>query len=113
VLTPTRSRRAHGPGVALLLVLSAFVVAAQQQQPPFRAGTNFVRVDVYPTRNGVPVDDLAVTDFQVAEDGVPQKIESFEHIVVNPAAVGEGVDPGSPSRANELVANPHRRVFVV
>ena len=114
MLTPTRSRRMRGLGVALLFVLSAaFIVAGPQQQPPFKAGTNFVRVDVYPTRDGVPVEDLIATDFQVAEDGVQQKIESFEHIVVQPAAEGERVDPGSVTRANQLAADPHRRVFVV
>jgi VWFA-related protein len=61
----------------------------------------------------VPVDDLTATDFQVAEDSVPQKIESFEHIVVQPATEGERVDPGSVTRANQLAADPHRRVFVV
>ena len=114
MLTPTRSRRARAFGVALSLVLSAaFIVAGPQQQPPFKAGTNFVRVDVYPTRNGVPVDDLTVKDFQLAEDGVAQKIESFEHILINPTAPGERVDPVSPSRAAALVADPHRRVFVI
>jgi VWFA-related protein len=101
-------------GVALFLVLSAaFILAGPQQQPPFKAGTNFVRVDVYPTRNGVPVDDLTVNDFQIAEDGAAQKIETFEHVSITPAAAGERVDPGSPSRAAELVADPHRRVFVI
>jgi VWFA-related protein len=114
VLTPTRSRRVRDLGVALFLVLSAaFIAAGPQQQPPFKAGTNFVRVDVYPTRDGVPVDDLSVKDFQIAEDGVAQKIESFEHVSITPAMAGERVDPSSPSRAAELVADPHRRVFVI
>jgi VWFA-related protein len=114
VLTPTRSRPWRGLGVALSLVVSgALVLADRQQQPPFKAGTNFVRVDVYPTRDGVPAEDLTATDFQIAEDGVPQKIESFEYIVVHPATQGERVDPGSPARANQLAADPRRRVFVV
>ena len=114
MLTPTRSRPGQGFSVALSLVVSsALVLAVRQQQPPFKAGTNFVRVDVYPTRDGVPVEDLTAPDFQVAEDGVQQTIESFEHIVVHPATQGERVDPGSPARANELAADPRRRVFVV
>src|SRR5947207_590838 len=47
-----------------------------QQPPVFRTGINFVRVDVIVTdnKNGVPVGDLNQTDFEVAEDGKPQKI---------------------------------------
>jgi VWFA-related protein len=92
-------------------------VATPQQpaQPPqFKAGTNFVRVDVYPTRNGVPVDDLTQADFQVSEDGTAQKIETFEHIVVptgGPEA--ERVEPQSATQSNQLAADPRRRVFVI
>ena len=121
--TPTRSRRRRGALVAFFLAVSAALVVAgpqQQASPPpsqapaqFKAGTNFVRVDAYPTHDGVPVEDLTADDFKITEDGVAQKIESFEHILINPAASGERVDPGSPSRAAELVADPHRRVFVI
>lgn len=54
---------------------------AQGQQPTFRAGINFVRVDVILTdRNGNQILDLQPTDFEVFEDGKPQKIESFKFI---------------------------------
>ena len=36
---------------------------------------------LYPTRNGRIVEGLQAADFEVLEDGVAQKIESFEHIV--------------------------------
>ena len=57
--------------------------AADQQQPPppptFRAGINFVRVDVIISDNkGNPVADLTQNDFDVSEDGKPQKIETFK-----------------------------------
>ena len=49
------------------------------QQPTFRAGINFVRVDVIISdRAGNNVADLKETDFDVVEDGKPQKIESFK-----------------------------------
>jgi VWFA-related protein len=50
-----------------------------QQQPTFRAGINFVRVDAIITdKNGNAVNDLQESDFDVTEDGKPQKIESFK-----------------------------------
>ena len=39
------------------------------QLPRFRGGANLVRVDVYPTADGVPVKDLTIDDFEVSEDG--------------------------------------------
>jgi VWFA-related protein len=65
--------------------------AAQPQQPPpdqpqpppvFRGGINFVRVDVIVSDNktGVQIADLKESDFDVTEDGKPQKIEAFRFI---------------------------------
>ena len=51
------------------------------QQPVFRAGINFVRVDVIITdKNGNQIADLQPGDFDVIEDGKPQKIETFKLI---------------------------------
>src|SRR5689334_17221375 len=48
-------------------------------QPIFRTGINFVRVDVIVSdRNGNPVGDLKPEDFEVTEQGKPQKIETFK-----------------------------------
>jgi VWFA-related protein len=110
-----------------VIVLAAAVALAQSQAPPppaaqppqqppprFRAETNLVRVDAYATKDGVPVHDLAAADFEVSEDNVPQKIDSFEHIVVNPAGPQAAiVEPSSPSQALQFVADPRRRVFVI
>ena len=63
--------------------------APPQQQPPppadpaqppvFRTGINFVRVDVIISdKAGNPVADLSQADFDVTEDGKPQKIETFK-----------------------------------
>ena len=49
------------------------------QPPTFRTGINFVRVDVIVSdKNGTNIADLKETDFDVTEDGKPQKIESFK-----------------------------------
>ena len=54
---------------------------AGQAPPQFRAAANLVRVDVYATTDSRPVLDLGQNDFEVYEDGVLQKIDSFEHVV--------------------------------
>jgi VWFA-related protein len=55
--------------------------AASDQQPVFRAGINFVRVDVIVSdKNGNPVADLKPEDFEITEQGRPQKVETFKLI---------------------------------
>src|SRR6267378_2381998 len=49
------------------------------QQPVFRTGINFVRVDVIVTdKNGNQIADLQAPDFDVTEDGKAQTIETFK-----------------------------------
>jgi VWFA-related protein len=56
----------------------------QQQQPIFRGGINYVRVDVIVTdRKAQPVTDLKQADFEVLEDNKPQAIESFTLVKVD------------------------------
>jgi VWFA-related protein len=89
---------------------------ADQQQPPstFRTEANFVRVDVYPTKNGTPVQDLKAEDFDVLEDGAPQAIQSFEHIVISPAGPqSQRAEPNSIEESRQLAANPRNRLFVL
>jgi len=108
------------PIVRLILLVSAVALTQapppQPQQPPprFRAETNLVRVDAYATKDGVPVHDLTAADFEVYEDNTRQKIESFEHIVVQTGGPQEQrSEPTSVTAANALAADPRRRVFVV
>lgn len=69
--------------------------AQDPQQPPvFRAGVNFVRVDIIVTdKDGNPVADLAEGDFEIIEDGKPQKIELFRLVMAdgNPKPGGDAV----------------------
>jgi VWFA-related protein len=87
----------------------------QPQQPQrFRTEANFVRVDAYPMKNGSPVTDLSAADFEVFEDGAPQKIETFEHVVIRPAGPQtERIDPGSQRDMLQAAENPRNRVFVI
>ncbi|MDA1185146.1 MAG: VWA domain-containing protein [Acidobacteria bacterium] len=61
-------------------------------QATFRAGINFVRVDVIVSDDdGQPVTDLTADDFEVFEDGERQDIEQFRLIRVDGT-----LEPGAP-----------------
>jgi VWFA-related protein len=84
------------------------------QPPRFRADASFVRVDAYPLKDGKPVLDLKQEDFEVFEDGVLQKVESFEHVVVQAAGPQNDVREVSSQRESlQAAANPRNRVFVI
>ncbi len=86
----------------------------QPQPPRFTTEANYVRVDVYPSRGGVPVTDLRAEDFEVLENGVRQKVQAFEHIVISPAGPQTmRVDPNSVRGGEQMAANPRNRVFVI
>src|SRR5919201_1205441 len=83
-------------------------------QPTFRTEANYVRVDVYPTKDGAPLTDLRQDDFDVLENGVPQRIEQFEHIVVRAAGPQETrVEPNSVLEARSMAESPRARLFVL
>ncbi len=54
----------------------------QNQQPPtFRGGVKLVRVDVsVTTKDDKPISGLTMADFEVAEDGVAQKVETAQFV---------------------------------
>ncbi|MBA2258201.1 MAG: VWA domain-containing protein [Acidobacteria bacterium] len=95
----------------------ALAHASQQQdpqKPTFRSGVSLVRVDAYPMRDGKIIEGLRAADFEVLEDGVPQKIESFQFVQFpqsNPAE--ERRDPNSQREGFQLAADPTYRVFVI
>jgi VWFA-related protein len=95
------------------LLPSAFTSAAQQK-PTFRSGAMLVYVDAYPTRDGHIVAGLTPADFEVKEDGVPQTVETFEFIHIDPlTAAADRHDPNTPEEGVRLAADPHHRVFVL
>src|SRR5689334_1147877 len=106
---------------AFLVLIAAASLAAQQpssqkpQQPAtFRSGTNLVLVDVYPMKDGRIIQNLEQSDFEILEDGKPQKVENFQFIKVegrSPEA--EKRDPNTQEEGNELAADPRNRVFVL
>src|SRR3954470_6876973 len=102
-------------GAVIALALAA-ALAGQDQlpQPTFRAEANYVRVDVFPTRDGMPVADLTADDFEVVEDKAPQKIEQFERVVIRAAGNGEGRrEPNTVAESRAAIQDPRARVFVL
>ena len=91
--------------------------ASTPQEPPrptFRVEANYVRVDAYITRDGVPVTDLTADDFEVFEDNVPQKVDTFERVqVVSAGPSSERREPSTRAESLEMAANPRARVFVI
>ena len=66
------------------------------EQPTFRGGIDFVRVDAIITdRRGQPITDLRQEEFEIVEDGKPQAIEQFRLIKVD----GVAPPPGEIARA--------------
>ena len=86
----------------------------QPEQPTFRGGVNFVRVDVIVTdRQGNPVADLKQTDFEVTEDNRPQAVETFRLVKIDTTA--PAYTPRSiRTRADEetAAADENARIFV-
>lgn len=98
--------------VVLLTLLAASLSA--QTPPAFRAGANFIRVDMYATRDGQLVGDLKPEEIEVLEDGTAQKIETFERIDVRtglpPAA---RIEPNTVADSRQMATDPRARVFVI
>ena len=92
---------------------------AQQgdQQPTFRAGINYVAVDVIVTdKKDAPVVDLKRDDFEVFEDGKPQPIEQFRLVRISAAAaVGDPPPRRVRSRDEELMEASREdvRIFAI
>lgn len=100
--------------LSFALAAALGTVASAQQQPTFRGGTNVVRVDLYATRESGTVDDLKADEVDVLEDGVKQKIDSFERVVVRPPVSQElRAEPNTVRESLQMAADPRARIFVI
>jgi VWFA-related protein len=106
---------ARALSVALVLCAAVHAQSPAPQAPPqFRAGANFVHVDMHATRDGAPVRDLRVEELELLEDGVPQSIQSFEHIVLTPDALSAPrPDPDSVEASRQLGALGRNRIIIL
>jgi VWFA-related protein len=104
------------------LVFAAAVLAAAPlaqtptppPQPTFRTEANYVRVDVYPTKDGAPIPDLTRADFEIFEGGSPQHIEQFEHVVIRAAGSQEArTEPNTVRESRSMAERSRARLFVL
>jgi len=96
------------------LGVAAQVAAQFPAQPTFRLEANYVRVDLYAMQGDKPVEDLRPDEIELLEDGVPQKIEAFEHVRIRPSVAPElRRDPASPTESRAMAQDPRVRVLVI
>jgi VWFA-related protein len=88
-----------------------------QEVPIFRGGISYVRVDVIVSdRKQQPVMDLTLADFELTEDGKPQKVDQFRLVRVDASPKPNAPPPREiRTRADEEVEadRDDTRVFVI
>ena len=73
-----RSHRNVACVVSGLAMLGAGLLSAQQDRPTFRSSARLVELSVVVTdRNNHPASGLTASDFQILDDGKPQKVALF------------------------------------
>jgi len=102
------------PGIAVAALLS--IVSSDAQTPTFRSGVNLVEVAaVVRDRDGRVVPDLTAADFEILENGVPQKVEALTRVTI---PIVRTVRTAAPARmvASDVATNQmaaEGRIFVL
>jgi VWFA-related protein len=89
---------------------------AAGDQPVFRSGVKLVLVDVSVTGNDeAPITDLGPDDFELTEDGLPQKVEQATLVQIDgqPRGNGEALPIRSQDHAVAEAGRDDVRVFAV
>src|SRR5689334_1632577 len=95
----------------ILMLAIGLQAASQEQDEVIRVRSNEVRLDVVvKDKKGRPIRDLKAADFEVLEDGVPQKVESFRFVSREATtANSESKDGKSPDAPSTTTPAPARR----
>ena len=97
---------------AIIAALGSLTVSAQDRSSqPLRSDVNYIRVDMYPTLRGRPVEDLLASEVEVADQGVAQKVDSFERVRLRGARPQPGTGPAAGVAAS--AQEPRPRLFVL
>jgi VWFA-related protein len=110
------SARRALPILAIGVTSSLIALAAQEppQLEPFRTEVNYIRVDMYPTADGKPVTDLRQDEVEILDEGAPQAIDRFEHVLVRGARSQETRrEPSTMTEMREAMQDVRSRLFVL
>jgi VWFA-related protein len=108
------SRRLHVLGVLVLALVVGQIVSSQQ--PTFRSGVNYVRVDVVVTdKDDKPLTDLTKGDFSIVDQGRPQAIDTFQlmSVPVEHRTMDASSSPPPPDVATNVAPTPNSRLFAI
>ena len=119
---PNRFRLLHW--ISAVSLLGVVAVTAHGQRwvaddnqlipPTFRTEANYVRVDVFITRDGELVTDLRPEEFQILDEGVPQEITQFEYIrILGNVPQAARREPNTVAESREMLQDSRARVFVL
>jgi len=89
---------------AMGLIAAAVIASPRAQQPTFRTSVNLVEIDALAVdRRGDVIGDLLQDEFEILEDGRPQRIASFQFVNIPLPVAGER----APSRrdGDDVFAN--------
>ena len=107
------------PLTPCLLPLLVVALAAQDPTPPeqlepFRTEVNYIRLDMYPTADGKPVMDLRQDEVEIFDEGEPQKLDRFEHVLVRGArSQTTRREPSTVAEMREAAQDVRARLFVL
>lgn len=103
--------------LAAPLLTLAFAAGAPAQEPRrdvFRATATMVRVDVVVTdKDGRLVPDLKAEDFEILEDGRPQRIVQLRYVQLEPLPPAAPKDPQAPAPPSALKRDQVRRTIAL
>ena len=89
---------------------------SEAQPPIFRSGVKLVLIDVSVTAgNDEPIADLTAADFELTEDGVPQRVEQATLVRIGgePRGNGEALEIRSQDHAIAEAGRDDVRIFAV
>jgi VWFA-related protein len=88
--------------------------SAQDAPPVFRSGVESVRFDAFVTDDdGNPVADLTIDDFEVFEDGRPQKVQQFSRVLLPPRGSSRREQRAGPPADVSVNDQGQDRIYVI
>jgi VWFA-related protein len=87
--------------------------AQDPQRPVFRGGTQYVRVDAYPSIEGRIIEGLTAADFELFEDGKPQDVAAADFVPFDDLPEDDRGINVTPREGLDLAADSRYRVIVL